>query len=389
MEASVVIATHNQKERLRLVLAGLRVQTFPRDRFEVLVVDDGSTDGTAEMVQGIGLGNLRLVCLHPNVGRCAARNRGIEQAQGELVVFLDGDALPHPQLIESYWSAYGEFGPEALLRGHHLSLPYLEHFQDPQTGALEEPPRRHSLTRVLLEQMQGSSLREWLVTEEMIREDFAAIDRGAVEGGYPEAGVRAMEQHLRETLQSFPHCRAGWIGFVPHNAAVPRARLMAAQGFDERISFSEGMELAYRLYQQGMHTRWVAYARSYHLYHYHDFSDPRQSRVRFKALERMAERFAEPRIFLVPFLHAHFWHREMFPENAIITGLREFERLFGEISADQLREYLLVLHTLESSRVVETLLGESRPMANFDLPLLGSRRLRLSGRLAGLAHGRG
>jgi hypothetical protein len=237
--------------------------------------------------------------------------------------------------------------------------------------------------------MQGSSLREWLVTEEMIREDFAAIDRGAVEGGYPEAGVRAMEQHLRETLQEFPRCRAGWIGFVPHNAAVPRARLMAAQGFDERISFSEGMELAYRLYQQGMHTRWVASARSYHLYHYHDFSDPRQSRIRFKALERMAERFAEPRIFLVPFLHAHFWPREMFPESAIIKGLREFERLFGEISSAQLREYLLTLHALESSRVVETLLGESRPMANFDLPLLGSRRLRLSGRPAGLAHGRG
>ena len=387
MDVSVVIATHNQKERLRLVLAGLQAQTLPRSRFEVLVVDDGSTDGTAEDVQGIGLENLRFMRLHPNVGRCAARNRGTEQAQGELVVFLDGDALPHPRLVESYWSAYGEFGPEALLRGHHLSLPYLEHFKDPQTGALEEPPRRHNLTRVFLELIRGSSLREWLVTEEMIREDFAAIERGAVEGGYPEAGVRAMERHVRETLQEFPHCRAGWSGFVPHNAAVPRARLMAANGFDERISFSEGMELAYRRYQQGMHTRWVASASSYHLYHYHDFSDPRQSRIRFKALERMAERFAEPRIFLIPFFHAHFWPREMFPESAVIKGLREFERLFCEISSSRLREYLLVLHTLESSRIVETLLGESRPMANFSFPPMTSRRPRLSAQPADLAHG--
>ena len=48
MDISVVIAAHNQRDRLRLVLSGLAVQTFSEGPFEVIVVDDGSTDGTGE-----------------------------------------------------------------------------------------------------------------------------------------------------------------------------------------------------------------------------------------------------------------------------------------------------------------------------------------------------
>ena len=98
MDISVVIATHNQQERLRLVLAGLRGQTAPAVRFEVVVVDDGCSDGTAEMLDEVSRQmDLKVVRLWP--GRCRARNRGVEAAAGELVAFLDGDALPHPQWL--------------------------------------------------------------------------------------------------------------------------------------------------------------------------------------------------------------------------------------------------------------------------------------------------
>jgi len=51
MHITVIIPTHNQRERLRLVLCGLACQTTPQHDFEVLVVDDGCTDGTAEAVE--------------------------------------------------------------------------------------------------------------------------------------------------------------------------------------------------------------------------------------------------------------------------------------------------------------------------------------------------
>ena len=51
MDISVVIAAHNQRDRLRLVLSGLAVQTFSESPFEVIVVDDGSTDGTGDFLR--------------------------------------------------------------------------------------------------------------------------------------------------------------------------------------------------------------------------------------------------------------------------------------------------------------------------------------------------
>ena len=98
MDISVVIATFNQAERLRLVLRGLQEQILSPNRFEVLVIDDGCTDNTVAIAESRQMDNLRVISLRENMGRNAARNRGIEEARGELVVFLDGDALPAPDL---------------------------------------------------------------------------------------------------------------------------------------------------------------------------------------------------------------------------------------------------------------------------------------------------
>ena len=51
MDISIVIAAHNQRDRLRLVLSGLAVQTFSEGQFEVIIVDDGSTDGTGDFLR--------------------------------------------------------------------------------------------------------------------------------------------------------------------------------------------------------------------------------------------------------------------------------------------------------------------------------------------------
>ncbi len=86
---SVVIPTHNRAGLLARSIESVLAQTFPD--LECIVVDDGSTDNTAEVVRGFQDPRVRLVTLPTNCGLSRARNEGIRAARGEFVAFLDDD----------------------------------------------------------------------------------------------------------------------------------------------------------------------------------------------------------------------------------------------------------------------------------------------------------
>ncbi len=93
MRISVVIPTYNRAAAVREAIASVLVQTRPAD--EILVVDDGSTDHTAEVLADFG-DRIRVIA-QPNGGVSAARNAGIGHATGDWLAFLDSDDvwLPH------------------------------------------------------------------------------------------------------------------------------------------------------------------------------------------------------------------------------------------------------------------------------------------------------
>jgi glycosyltransferase involved in cell wall biosynthesis len=92
---SVIIPTYNRKGPLRETLASLGSQTYPSDRFDVIVVDDGSTDGTEAVAAETFPFTLRLV-RQINQGDAAARNFGARHSQADFLVFLDDDILVEP-----------------------------------------------------------------------------------------------------------------------------------------------------------------------------------------------------------------------------------------------------------------------------------------------------
>src|ERR1700742_5077307 len=85
---SVLITFHNQKQFVKDALDSALAQK--NASYEVIVVDDASTDGTAEALQEYG-DRVRVSCLEKNVKACAARNHAASLATGEYLVFLDGD----------------------------------------------------------------------------------------------------------------------------------------------------------------------------------------------------------------------------------------------------------------------------------------------------------
>lgn len=94
---SVVVATHNRAEDLERMLNGLAAQERPPD--EVIVVDDGSTDGTAavlERVEREGQLPLRVIRRPEAAGPATAREEGWRAAEGDLIAFTDDDCVPGP-----------------------------------------------------------------------------------------------------------------------------------------------------------------------------------------------------------------------------------------------------------------------------------------------------
>ncbi len=90
---SVIVPVYNGEEFLPEAIASIRAQAYAP--LEIIVVDDGSTDRTAQVVQALGM-DLRYI-YQPNQGPAAARNQGLALARGELIAFLDADDLwpPH------------------------------------------------------------------------------------------------------------------------------------------------------------------------------------------------------------------------------------------------------------------------------------------------------
>ena len=104
MKLSVIIPTYNRKESLRCTLDGLSRQRYPFTDFEAVVVSDGSTDGTEEMLADYAQAapySLRIVS-QVNGGPSKARNRGIQEAQNEVIVFLDDDVEPGAEFLSRH-----------------------------------------------------------------------------------------------------------------------------------------------------------------------------------------------------------------------------------------------------------------------------------------------
>ena len=100
---TVIIVTWNRKLDLLEMLSSLDKQTF-RD-FEVVVVDQGSKDGTSDAVRE-QFPAARLVTLPENCGVCVGKNVGVSYARGEIVFFLDDDAIVSETALEIVWNEF-------------------------------------------------------------------------------------------------------------------------------------------------------------------------------------------------------------------------------------------------------------------------------------------
>lgn len=137
MLISVIIATFDRRESLSACLACVLAQDVPDDRYEIVVVVDGSHDGTREMLASLPDPGRVIVVDQPNRGQSAARNAGARAAKGDLLLFLDDDLTCDAGLVSAHLAMHS--GREARLvfgRMRHESGPPHRGFAERQSGTL-------------------------------------------------------------------------------------------------------------------------------------------------------------------------------------------------------------------------------------------------------------
>jgi glycosyltransferase involved in cell wall biosynthesis len=119
LDVSVVVGTYERATRLERLLAALRAQTLVTSSFEVIVVDDGSSDRTADVLareSERGELALRVIRHERNAGRASARDDGWRAARAPIVAFVDDDCVPAPEWLESGIAAAAAH-PGAIVQG--------------------------------------------------------------------------------------------------------------------------------------------------------------------------------------------------------------------------------------------------------------------------------
>lgn len=101
---SIILPVYNRKELLPDCMDSLFAQTHKS--LQIILIDDGSTDGTAELCQSYAAQDQRVVFLQgQHAGVCAARNLGLEAATGKYIFFVDSDDAIHPALLQTLYEA--------------------------------------------------------------------------------------------------------------------------------------------------------------------------------------------------------------------------------------------------------------------------------------------
>jgi cellulose synthase/poly-beta-1,6-N-acetylglucosamine synthase-like glycosyltransferase len=103
---TVLIAAHNEAAQIAATVRNKLEQDYPPDKLEVVVISDGSVDGTDDLVRAVGSGQVTLLRQEPRRGKTLALNRGVEAAQGEILVFSDANSVYASETVRRLTAAF-------------------------------------------------------------------------------------------------------------------------------------------------------------------------------------------------------------------------------------------------------------------------------------------
>ncbi|MEJ3720586.1 glycosyltransferase [Paenibacillus polymyxa] len=240
---SVIIPTYNRAQQLLLTLASFEAQTYPKQLFEVIVADDGSTDETKEVVEGFKASYPLTYVSHPEQrGRSAVRNLGLRRAKGIYIIFCDADFLVLPHFIKTV-SRYHRKYPKSVLSGIPHSWDDAFTHYHPDFSVEEKEHCRSILTQSGLWNPDFETANEIIP---IITPDDVLHQTGALPKVVSPTRVPPSTQKQFASTDVAP-----WMMLVTRCVAIRRNHLIRIGGFNERFVLYglEDWDLGYRLHR--------------------------------------------------------------------------------------------------------------------------------------------
>ena len=119
VDITVLIALYNSEKYIKETIESLLNQTFKN--FEILIINDASTDNSVNVVNSINDDRIRLIHNETNKGICLTRQKGIKEAKGKYIAILDADDLAMPNRLEKQF-LFLENNPEIVLCGTNANF---------------------------------------------------------------------------------------------------------------------------------------------------------------------------------------------------------------------------------------------------------------------------
>lgn len=276
-DVSVIIPTYNRREILSYTLFSLARQDIGRHRYEVVVIDDGSTDGTLEMVKSYeGQLNITYHFLQDSGHTpSTARNKGIVLSEGRISLFIDAGVILKEDCISQHIRFYEEKPSNATVIGYVY-------------GMFARPEIEEIMMREIITDDPAESFRR-LTVDEMFLD---MRDRH-----YPTHN---------DQLQDLP---APWFYYWSCHISANRQDLVAVGMFDEHYNGRWGVEdndLGFRLQQKGIKTYLVRSAQTIHYPHYRSFDDMREQGTKNCLYFHNKFQTPETKLFLDYYMHPDF-----------------------------------------------------------------------------------
>ncbi|WP_255219770.1 glycosyltransferase family 2 protein [Priestia aryabhattai] len=254
IKVSIVMPTYNKYHQTSLSLYGLSKQTFSHAEYEVILVDDASSDNTSDILKEVDVPfKFKYIQMKQNKGRSSVRNIGINHAEGDLLIFLDGEMLAPAAFIENHYKHHVHESNLVVTGAMHYEGVYtfiMPDYNEDQVAHLKQLVNNDAEYRRLYENyeqtQQHLNVPCPLITKEDI--DTNRFQRLSFPNRYfLNSGLK----HFGERLEGFT---LPYIAFLSGNVSVRKANLKKSGLFDETfVGYgAEDWELGYRLYKNGV-----------------------------------------------------------------------------------------------------------------------------------------